>query len=397
MFWVAAAGLLLTGACLVAWPLLRKEPSGGEDRASRDATVRALYQDRLAEIAAEANAGQVDPEDQAQVEAELGSALLADFREDGESRVHTGGNKRLAAAMALLTLTASLGLYLVLGDPDADSLVGASSVIRLDPATHGAELAAWRDRLSQRVGTRTDDAQSWYLLGHSEFALGRYQQAAEAFATAHVYHGEDPSIDLYWLQARYLAADGQIDAASRSIAERLLAVQPNQPLVLEIFAVEAFHNGRYREAVGFLNRALARAIGARQREALGAGMAAARAELGDLNPSVDVNVALSATPPHGATLFVIARPVGGGMPYAVVRRPAAGFPLVIRLDDAVSMNPAQGLSQAAEVEIVVRLSLSGAPMAHPGDWEWRSAVLPLPEASVPLQLDALLSPPGAGT
>jgi cytochrome c-type biogenesis protein CcmH len=126
-------------------------------------------------------------------------------------------------------------------------------------------------------------------------------------------------------------------------------------------------------------------------------MAAARAELGDLNPSVDVNVALSATPPHGATLFVIARPVGGGMPYAVVRRPAAGFPLVIRLDDAVSMNPAQGLSQAAEVEIVVRLSLSGAPMAHPGDWEWRSAVLPLPEASVPLQLDALLSPPGAGT
>ena len=94
------------------------------------------------------------------------------------------------------------------------------------------------------------------------------------------------------------------------------------------------------------------------------------------------------------TLFVMARPVGGGMPYAVVRRPAEGFPRTIRLDDAGSMNPALPLSAASGVEVVVRLSLSGTAMAHPGDWEWHSEALAFDAgADVPIQLSAILTPP----
>jgi len=89
--------------------------------------------------------------------------------------------------------------------------------------------------------------------------------------------------------------------------------------------------------------------------------------------------------------------VGGGMPYAVVRRPAATLPASIRLDDAVSMNPSLGLSAIAEakgeVEVVVRLSLTGAPMSHPGDWEWHSSAISLAALDAPLTLDVTLSPP----
>ena len=70
----------------------------------------------------------------------------------------------------------------------------------------------------------------------------------------------------------------------------------------------------------------------------------------------------------------------------------------LRLDDAVSMNPAQELSKATQVEVVVRLSRSGSPMAQPGDWEWRSATVDLPGLEGPLKLEALLRPPEpAGT
>jgi cytochrome c-type biogenesis protein CcmH len=93
------------------------------------------------------------------------------------------------------------------------------------------------------------------------------------------------------------------------------------------------------------------------------------------------------------TLFVIARPIGGGMPYAVVRRPAVGMPLTIRLDDAVSMNPAAPLSSAAEVEIVVRLSRSGTAMAHPGDWAWQSPAIRLADLGEPFMVRAALAPP----
>jgi len=77
----------------------------------------------------------------------------------------------------------------------------------------------------------------------------------------------------------------------------------------------------------------------------------------------------------------------------VVRRPAAQLPASVRLDDAVSMNPAQALSTASQVEVVVRLSRSGSPMAQPGDWEWRSATVDIPSLEAPLKLEARLSAP----
>ena len=116
--------------------------------------------------------------------------------------------------------------------------------------------------------------------------------------------------------------------------------------------------------------------------------------LGDLKPSIDVRLSATETPPPNTTLFVIARPVGGGMPFAVVRRPAHPLPESIRLDDAVSMNPAALLSTAQVIEVVARISLAGTPMAHPGDWEWRSEPLVLSEVDPTITLAADLKPPG---
>jgi len=326
------------------------------------------------------------------VTEELNRSLLDDYAE--EERI---GGERIApwsALFAALCLVAgSLGVYTLIGDPAADNLRGAERLLQLDAEADRQALLEWQSQLQRRVESRAGDAKSWYLLGHTHLKLGDYQAAAEDFARAHAVHGDDPSIDVYWLQARYLAGGGVIDATSRSIAERLLAQDPNHLLVLEMYAIDAFRSGEVKAAVGYLDRALSRALDAGQRASLRAGMAEARRQLGNLNPSVDVDVRVADPVPRGATLFVIARPVGGGMPYAVVRRPALDFPLSIRLDDAVSMNPAQPLSAAGEVEIAVRLSLGGTPLAQPGDWEWQSQPIGLEDLDAPVVLEAQLTPP----
>ena len=122
-----------------------------------------------------------------------------------------------------------------------------------------------------------------------------------------------------------------------------------------------------------------------------------QAEQGDRPGAIEVAVEAVADPPAGATLFVIARPAGGGIPLAVVRRPATALPLSVRLDDAVSMSPERKLSEAAEVEVVARLSLSGRPIAGAGDWEWRSATLTPAAADAPIRLQARLAPPDRGS
>jgi cytochrome c-type biogenesis protein CcmH len=396
VFYLLAAVLLALGAALIPLSLRRGAPSG--TTTSRDRTVAALYQDRLEELAREIDGGQAAAEDRQTLEEELGAALLADYREAGDAATGKAGERRNLAAVgtaaAVLLLGCAIGVYLMVGDPQSMSLTGAEAVLELEPGGNAPELNQWRNRLVERVDARPGDAKSWYLLGHADLKLGHFSTAAEAFAMAHQAHGEDPGIDLYWLQARYLADGGQLDARSRQIAERILARNPNQAMVLEIYALDAYRRGAFDESVSLLNRALSGSLAARDRLSLDAAYTEARERLGTPGPAVDVEINAEGELPGGATLFVIARPVGGGMPYAVVRRPLGELPRTIRLDDAVSMNPAAPLSSAGALEIVVRLSRAGTAMAHPGDWEWRSEALTDADlAAPPLKLRAALEAP----
>ena len=393
MFYLWSTLLLGLGAVFVAWALLRSIRAGAST-ISRQQTVTALYRDRLEELRGEVSDSQIDSVDRSDLEEELGAALLRDYSEEESEEQHRlSRNPGLAAVSAVLLVVGVLLVYQLVGYPQSLQLAGAEQVLQMDPTRDSESLASWRQQLSQRVDRESSDAKSWYLLGHVDLKLGRFPSAADAFAMAHGEHGDDPSIDVFWLQSRYLAARGQIDKTSRVIADRILARNPGQPMVLEMYAIDAFQRGEFQESVGLLNRALSGELDPTHRATLAAGYQEARLRLGDLPVSVDLAISADSEVPRGATLFVIARPVGGGMPFAVVKRPAEGLPRTIRLDDAVSMNPAVPLSAAATVELVVRISRSGTAMAHPGDWEWHSGSISLLEQAEPLAFTAALAAP----
>ncbi|NIP15163.1 MAG: c-type cytochrome biogenesis protein CcmI [Pseudomonadales bacterium] len=392
-FWLAAGLMILGAVLMVVVPLLRGGVQGG--RAERNAAVRSLYHQRLDELDVDVASGHLSAASRDEVAEELGAALLGDFEQATPGR---RGDARpvssaVALALALVLPLVVVFVYLEVGDPGADQVSGADALLGMDPRSQRADIAAWRDRLDARVSRRPNDASSWYLLGLANLQLGGFSRAAEAFAMSHALTGENPVVDAYWLQARYLSSGGRIDQETRAIGDRLLQSQPNQPLVLEIYAVDAYRRGDYQEAVALFSRALAGNLESEQRAVLAGGLQEARARLGDLVPSLDVSVSTDGDSPDGWTLFVIARPPGGGMPFAVVRRPAASLPLDVRLDDAVAMNAGRPLSEAGEVELVVRLSRSGAPGAQAGDWEWRSELVDLSELTAPRRVEAVLRKP----
>ena len=408
MFYLAAGALVVLALAFAARPLLmtgrkprRAGQSGGETREGRRAAMRALYRDRVAELESEAAAGQLDQEIRAQVLDELGANLLEEYTSaEAAPAVDAGGSGPARPGIVfwlvlILLPVAAIGVYLSAGEPDALTLAGATEVLGLDPRDDQERIETWRTRLSARVERHPEDGQSWYLLGVSRLQLGEFAAAADAFAEAHEHLGSDPTVDVYWLQARYLAAGGAMDERSQALARQILEARPNHPLVLEMLAIEAYRHAEYRTAVELLNRALNNPLPPAQQRALMGGLEEARSRMGSLSPTIDVNVELPPEGPRQGTLFVIARPPGGGMPYAVVRRPAALLPMSVRLDDTVSMSGLE-LSSAEEIEVVARLSASGSPTAGPGDWEWRSDVLRPGERREPLSLDATLRPRGAG-
>ena len=164
--------------------------------------------------------------------------------------------------------------------------------------------------------------------------------------------------------------------------------------VLELLALDAFRSGDGPTAISYLNRAITGTEDTLQQAAFAQAIRQVRDALTEPPPGVDVAIKAEATVPQTASVFVIARPVGGGMPYAVVKRPAVLLPFEVRLDDLVSMSPDRGLSQAERYEVLVRLSRSGSAMAQEGDWQWQSEpITPENASEEALRLDATLTPP----
>ena len=395
MFYLLASMLGLLAAAFAAWPLLRATRWGADDDVEH--RIRSLYRARLQEVQSEVE----DPALREEMQVELGAVLLS------ETQVSAGTNSAEASAtrpsrsgwwlallMAVSIPLAGVGLYGLVSDRGLQEVFGAEIVLAPELEDPVA-LQSWALKLAARVERASDDAKSWYLLGHTYLKLRRFDDAAEAFATTARLSPQDITVQVYWLQARYLAAEGRLDKTGRELADRILAAQPEVPIVIEMLALDALHRGDGQAAVALLNRAIGASGDPRQQASLAAAIGRVRQALADGAPSLTVNVDLAPTAPAApghATVFVIARPVGGGMPYAVVRRPAFLMPFDVQLDDLVSMSPTRPLSAAERYEVAVRLSISGAAMAQPEDWSWLSPPLenPLAEALI---LDALLTPP----
>lgn len=379
LFMVLLAALALL---FVIGPLLWRVRASSAREDSVNASL-AWYQQRLSLLAEEA----ADPVSLAEMEEELAAVLLAEHPQEALAQAEKGlepvgdaswtpqrvTNALLVFGILLLAI-ASL-TYARLGSMALPELQGAEAVLSLSPETQRDEILTWVQRLEARAA-QTEDAKVLYLLGHGRMKLSDFQQAERDFARASALSQGDPSVDFYWFQARYLAAQGVLDQGSRELAEKILRADPNNAQVLEILAVAAIGEGDAETAIRMLNRTLNNPVTVEREKATATAIANLRETLVEqVGPKIRVAVSASAMPPAGATVFVVARPPGGGMPFAVARRSVALLPFDVVLDDLVSMSEQRKLSQASEIEVAVRISASGSATAQEGDWSWRSGAL----------------------
>jgi len=99
------------------------------------------------------------------------------------------------------------------------------------------------------------------------------------------------------------------------------------------------------------------------------------------------DVTASAIDP-AAVVFIIARdPAQPSPPLAVKRRRAGDFPTVVTIADSDAMVPGRLPSAYEQLEIIVRVSASGQPMAQPGDWFGQGSLRPADGASIAIVVD----------
>lgn len=381
-FWLAAGLLLLVALAFLLIPVLRGRKAQAEE--DRTALNVALYQERLAELQAQHEAGTLT---EAQLEAgraEAARELLADTEGAAADRSARLG-RALPLLAALLVPALGLGLYAHWGSSDKVQL---AREMREQPRTI-EEMTA---RLEKAVQAQPDSAEGWYFLGRTYMAQERPVDAAKAYERAVQIAGRQPELLGQWAQALYFASQKRFTPEVQALTEDALKADPNEVTSLGLLGIAGFEEGRFKDAIGYWERLIAvLPQDDPSRAALQGGIDRARerlAENGETLPEretltksmpqlkvrVDLAAALKDKVQPGDTVFIFARAAEGPpMPLAVKRLTVKDLPAEVVLSDADAMMPQLKISNFSQVQLVARVSREGN--AKSGEWIGRGPAL----------------------
>ncbi len=300
----------------------------------------------------------------------------------------------LALLLAVALPAAAAALYLQVGRPDALAMPVELLAAAAAPADHGPaeqDIPAMVERLATRLRSQPDDVDGWHMLARSYSVMHRYGEAADAYAQLAALLPRDAGVLADYADALATARHGVLAGEPERLAERALAIDPQQVKALALSGSAAFARGDFARAEAqwlavlpqvpedseFARSTQAGIAEARARQGLpAAGAVAAPAPAAGAAAGLSGTLRLapgSAAPPPGHTLFIYARAADGpAMPLAAIKRKAGQWPQAFRLDDRHVLAPGASLAGARRLIVGARISASGSATAQPGDMEGES-------------------------
>lgn len=330
--------------------------------------------------ALEARENDLDEMARNELKQELGLVVMEASRTKSPISEPVPASSILRKKKSLLVVCITVGLfagviYAFLGNYDLVSLSNSDDVLVLSVEVDRVALESHFTNLKSRVKNEPSDSKSAYLLGHAALKLEDYETASRAFESVDRAAQGDKNVKFFLLQAKLLEKAGVFDDQIERIIRELLPLASNDPTILKSLGILFIQSGQVKKAISALSILANVELDLDRQPKLLESIAILRSDLASKEPSVTVNVIVDLEMSEDKWIFVIARPPGGGMPYAVARRPAGLSPLSVVLDDFVSMTPDRNLSSASSFEIAVFISDTGAVSDRIGEWSWVSSEL----------------------
>ena len=207
VFWVAAGIISIAVLLMVAAPMLRAGQRIG--RANRARYDLAVFQDQLAEVDRDLEVGRLNESEAAAARAEIERRMLravdaeidGGVTEAGEPTSSRGG-AAFALALGVVTVIASVGLYLNVGQPGVDDMPIATRADLQDgggamaAAPSGEDSRAMVARLRERLRSDPGDERAWTSLARTYRLMGDHTEAVQAFQRALELLGDRAPLEL---------------------------------------------------------------------------------------------------------------------------------------------------------------------------------------------------------
>jgi cytochrome c-type biogenesis protein CcmH len=383
LFWIVGAALAAGVAFVVIRPLLARRPY--DDISRRDANI-AIYRDQLRELDADLKGGTLAQADYERARRELEARLLVDAAQEAPASAKR--RPRLVWALGAAVPVVALAAYLAAGNPGA---------LLWQPDPHAITTQQLEDmvgKLAARMQEHPEDVDGWKLLGRSYGALGRFPEAADAYAKAAVRSPRDAQLLADFADALAMARGQTLAGEPEKLIARALELDPKNLKALALSGTAAFARRDYASAADTWERMLplvpadsedARVIRENVQEA--------RSIIGgkDLKGSVSLSAKLRDQARPDDTVFIFARAAEGPqMPLAVKRVKVSELPAAFDLNDAMAMAPGISLSAHPRVVVVARVSRSGQATAQPGDLQGTSGPVANDAQGVKVVIDSVV-------
>jgi cytochrome c-type biogenesis protein CcmH len=277
--------------------------------------------------------------------------------------------------ISIVTVAAVAGfMYSQIGTPNPDLQTQES-----------ASVDDMMTSLAARLQENPDDLDGWKMLGRSYFQMQNYPGAIAAFEKAIQIEASENGSTLADLGEAILMSDPQtILGRAGQMFENALALEPSNPKALFYSGMAAAQRGNNELAADRWEALLATSPPPNVQEILRQRIAELRGETVQPQAPVQtpveasgdgviINVSLGASASAAglpdATVYIIARdPNQPAPPVAAVRRRVSELPATVSISDADAMIAGRVPSGFAQLEIIARVSLTGQPVAQPGDW-----------------------------
>jgi cytochrome c-type biogenesis protein CcmH len=277
--------------------------------------------------------------------------------------------------ISIVTVAAVAGfMYSQIGTPNPDLQTQES-----------ASVDDMMTSLAARLQENPDDLDGWKMLGRSYFQMQNYPGAIAAFEKAIQIEASENGSTLADLGEAILMSDPQtILGRAGQMFENALALEPSNPKALFYSGMAAAQRGNNELAADRWEALLATSPPPNVQEILRQRIAELRGETVQPQAPVQtpveasgdgviINVSLGASASAAglpdATVYIIARdPNQPAPPLAAVRRRVSELPAAVSISDADAMIAGRVPSGFAQLEIIARVSLTGQPVAQPGDW-----------------------------
>jgi cytochrome c-type biogenesis protein CcmH len=285
LLWVVFAVMSAGVVVMLLHPLLARR----DDAAASAGAATAVYRDQLAEVEAEAKRGLIGAEEAESARREIARRIIASVpteldrpleptRTGSESETARHLRTRIAAVTGLLLPLMALAVYLQTGSPGIPSQ--SIEARRAAPAVD-SEMAKLISAVETRLKEHPDDGRGWDVIAPVYLRLGRYAEAAQAYAHAARLLGENAHRLAGFAEAAMLRDNGRVGDEARNALTQLLKIEPGHVQARFWLAFAKEQDGKFAEAVADYEKLMTEApSGAEWRPALEQRIAAVRTALG---------------------------------------------------------------------------------------------------------------------